>query len=95
MAWDCHVTVEQFEPTTWRNPSAQYWGKCRVRCFPWVFHDVIIIRIPNGPHVMMPVRPMIKNNELNMGSLESSVLPEFRLRMRAGMPPFCWCPVVR
>ena len=28
-------------------------------------------------------------------SLESRVLPEFRFRMRAGMPPFYRCPVVR
>jgi hypothetical protein len=28
-------------------------------------------------------------------TLESRVLPEFRLRMRAGMPPFYRCPVVR
>jgi hypothetical protein len=28
-------------------------------------------------------------------TLESRVLPKFRLRMRAGMPPFYRCPVVR
>ena len=32
---------------------------------------------------------------VHISTLKSRVLPEFRLRMRAGMPPFYWCPVVR
>jgi Protein of unknown function (DUF3237) len=46
---------------------------------------------PDGA-VLLDCRMVIQTDD---GPLESRVLPEFRLRMRAGMPPFYWRPVVR
>jgi hypothetical protein len=67
MAWTGDVSVESFEPTRMRGSQFSYLGKCCVKCQPWVFYDVIITRTTNGPHVMMPVRPMVRNNEIAWG----------------------------
>jgi Lipocalin-like domain len=40
-------------------------------------------------------REQLRILRLDGDTRESRVLPEFRLRMRAGMPAFYWCPVVR